>query len=214
MCCGDFCLISSYVFTTLFFLLFSFVSIFIFKEDNMFYIHFQRGSPQQWIRAKGSSKSFLTKAPTPPWHHWEQSTHFFHFFGFLYFHYIRRLHFYHFIRFTIFLYFYIVFFFLAWLCFKSIIITRREGRPALILLSTALQQLQRKVTIGPCSSAPLLLLTWLKIFTMNQKNQMLFQKQNDNSPKLRQKTPAMRSPTVWNQFIVLFCAVVLMRLQI
>lgn len=110
MCCGDFCLISSYVFTTLFFLLFSFVSIFIFKEDNMFYIHFQRGSPQQWIRAKGSSKSFLTKAPTPPWHHWEQSTHFFHFFGFLYFHYIRRLHFYHFIRFTIFLYFYIVFF--------------------------------------------------------------------------------------------------------
>lgn len=84
---------------------FSFVSIFIFKEDNMFYIHFQRGSLQQWIRAKGSSKSFLTKAPTPPWHHWEQSTLFSIFLAFFFnlfyvyicVHHIRKLLFYHFI---------------------------------------------------------------------------------------------------------------------
>lgn len=63
---------TSLSFFQVFFLLFCFN--FYVKEDNMFYIHFQRGSLQQWIRAKGSSKSFLTKAPTPPWHHWEQST--------------------------------------------------------------------------------------------------------------------------------------------
>lgn len=70
------------LFFQVFFLLFCFN--FYVKEDNMFYIHFQRGSPQQWIRAKGSSKSFLTKAPTPPWHHWEQSTLFSIFLAFLY----------------------------------------------------------------------------------------------------------------------------------
>lgn len=68
------------LFSSFFFLCFNFYV----KEDNVFYIHFQRGSPQQWIRAKGSSKSFLTKAPTPPWHHWEQSTLFSIFLAFFY----------------------------------------------------------------------------------------------------------------------------------
>lgn len=120
--CGDF--LFSILFFSYFqlpllfkcFLLFCFH--FYFKEDNKFYIHFQRGSPQQWIRAKGSSKSFLTKAPTPPWHHWEQSTHFFPFFWLFF--YLFMLYISSFIylsciftilyRFTIFLCFFLYFF--------------------------------------------------------------------------------------------------------
>lgn len=88
MCWGFFCF--QYCFSLLlstslsFFKFFFFCFNFYVKEDNVFYIHFQRGSPQQWIRAKGSSKSFLTKAPTPPWHHWEQSTLFSIFLAFFY----------------------------------------------------------------------------------------------------------------------------------
>lgn len=88
-CVGDF-FCFQYCFSLLlstslsFFKFFFFCFNFYVKEDNVFYIHFQRGSPQQWIRAKGSSKSFLTKAPTPPWHHWEQSTLFSIFLAFFY----------------------------------------------------------------------------------------------------------------------------------
>lgn len=122
--CGDFVsftfLLPSFFFQVVSFVLFQFL---FFKEDNMFYIHFQRGSPQQWIRAKGSSKSFLTKAPTPPWHHWEQSTLFFPFFWLFILFYFMCIYvvfsiylscfFTILYRFTIFLGFYIFFFF-AW----------------------------------------------------------------------------------------------------
>lgn len=105
-----------------FFMFFFFCFNFYVKEDNMFYIHFQRGSPQQWIRAKGSSKSFLTKAPTPPWHYWEQSTLFsifLAFFIYLCIIYVDSHTYVAFLPFYIGLLFFWVFFYFFFLCLFS-----------------------------------------------------------------------------------------------
>lgn len=114
----QYCLFFFYFNFPLFFqvFFFCFVAIFMSKKIICFIFIFRGGSPQQWIRAKGSSKSFLTKAPTPPWHHWEQSTLFSIFLAFFIylciymFIHILKLHFYHFIEVYYFFGFFYIFF--------------------------------------------------------------------------------------------------------
>lgn len=203
----QYCFVSFTFCYPLFFQVVSFVlfQFLFFKEDNMFYIHFQMGSPQQWIRAKGSSKSFLTKAPTPPWHHWEQSTHFFHFFGFF----IYFMCIYVFIiylgcfftilyRFTIFLGFFNIYFFLLDLFLVEIVYqinytekkTRKKNAFAHYCLKPCLTKVTVKIwnsTFFFHTSSHLNKIIFLPI-TMNQKNQkLLFQKQKLNQLELQRK---------------------------
>lgn len=80
--CGDFlyfqCCFVSFTFCyplSFFQVFFCFVSIFMFSKKIICFIFIFRGDRlSNGFAQKGSSKSFLTKAPTPPWHHWEQST--------------------------------------------------------------------------------------------------------------------------------------------
>lgn len=183
---------------SLFFKLFLLVcfNFYFFKEDNMFYIHFQRGSPQQWIRAKGSSKSFLTKAPTPPWHHWEQSTHFFPFFWLFYLFYTCIYVFIIYLscfftilcRFTIFLGFFYIFFSLLDLFLVEIVYQINSNKRAWkknAFTHFCWQPRRNKVT-AEIGNRVLLSYSFLNkiiflLLTMNQKNQKWYFKSKNIS---------------------------------